>query len=270
MPELQRYALCVEYDGTEFVGWQTQIGLRSVQAAVETALSAVADEPLTVVAAGRTDAGVHASGQVVHFDTARERPLKAWVLGVNAHLPRDIAVRWVCPVRADFHARFSATGRHYRYVVCERRSRPALFRNNVAWSRPGLDVGRMGNAAALLTGRHDFSAFRAAACQARSPVRSLRRLNVERHGAWVVFEVQADAFLHHMVRNLVGTLLRVGHGEADAGWPARVLEGRDRRLAGPTAPASGLILEAVVYPPEFSIPESGTLSGAGSRGMLGL
>jgi len=266
----RRYALCVEYDGTDFVGWQRQTGLRSVQGVLEQALSIVADAPLDVVAAGRTDAGVHASGQVVHFDTARERPARAWVRGTNANLPPDVAVRWVRPVADDFHARFGATGRRYRYVVCDRRSRPALERRHVCWTRREVDLARMQRAAEPLLGRHDFSAYRASQCQARSPVRTLRRLDVARAGEMITFRVEADAFLHHMVRNLVGSLLRVGRGDADEQWPARVLETGDRRLAGATAPAAGLTLTGVAYPERYGLPEPDCPGRATCDGGVGL
>lgn len=269
MPPARRYALGVEYDGTAFLGWQTQADGRSVQATLEAALSAVAVEAVAATAAGRTDAGVHATGQVVHFDTASPRPARAWVLGVNSHLPEDVAVRWVAPVPSAFHARFSATGRAYRYLVCERGSRPAVGRRHAAWTHRPLDVAAMQAAADPLLGEHDFSAFRAAECQARSPVRTLRRLTIRRRGELIEFTVEANAYLHHMVRNLVGSLLVVGRGEAAREWPREVLAGRDRRRAGPTAPARGLTLTGVAYPSEFGIPpppgapmpECGTLPG---------
>ncbi len=254
MSVAQRYALGLEYDGTAFVGWQRQPAQRSVQEVLEAALSVIADESLGVVAAGRTDAGVHASGQVVHFDTTRTRPLRAWTLGANVHLPDDVAVRWAQPVGPDFHARFGATGRTYRYLICERTCRPALLRRHAAWTHRPLEVGAMQAAAEVLVGQHDFSAFRAAGCQAHSPVRTLRRITVRRCGDLVLFEVEANAFLQHMVRNLVGSLCRIGRGERDADWLEGVLAARDRRLAGPTAPARGLTLSGVEYPRAFALP----------------
>lgn len=269
-PPPPRYALGVEYDGTAFLGWQSQAQGRSVQAVLEAALSRVAAEPIATVAAGRTDAGVHATGQVVHFETGCQRPVRAWVLGVNANLPEDVAVRWAVPVPAEFHARFSATGRAYRYLVCERATRPAVLRRRAAWSRRRLDVAAMRAAAAAVLGEHDFSAFRAAECQARSPVRTLRLLDIKRRGELVVFALEANAFLHHMVRNLVGSLLAIGRGDADRSWLAEVLRGRDRRCAGPTAPAHGLTLTDVAYPDAFAIPPRRTTQAREFDEVLGL
>lgn len=252
--DTRRHALGLEYDGGGFVGWQSQGGERAVQSELEAALSRVADEPVAVVAAGRTDAGVHAAGQVVHFDVHCERTHYGWLRGANSNLPDDIAVTWVRGVTGEFHARYSATARHYRYLVCERRSRPVLARRHAAWSYRELDVERMQQAADTLLGEHDFSAFRGAHCQAHSPVRTLHELRVAREDGWISIDVTANAFLYHMVRNLVGTLLMVGQGEADTAWPARVLAGRDRRRAGPTAPAAGLTLMGAEYPQRFGLP----------------
>lgn len=258
MMRVGRYALGVEYDGTAFLGWQAQPQGRSVQGVLEAALSRVADARISVVAAGRTDAGVHATGQVVHFEASCKRPPRAWVLGVNSNLPEDVAVRWATPVPEKFHARFSATARHYRYLVCERGSRPAVGRQQAAWTHRRLDVSAMQAAAECLLGEHDFSAFRAAECQAASPVRTLRRLDIRRQGELIVFSVTANAFLHHMVRNLVGSLLAVGRGEVDRLWLEQVLAGRDRGRAGPTAPAHGLTLTGVDYPDAFAVPPAQT------------
>lgn len=254
MPAVRRYALGLEYDGTGFIGWQAQPQGRSVQAELEAALARVADEPVAAVAAGRTDAGVHATGQVAHFETGSVRPQRAWIEGVNANLPEDVAVRWAVAVPQEFHARFSATGRAYRYLVCERISRPVELRRHVAWTHRRLAVEAMQEAAADLVGEHDFSAFRAADCQADSPVRTLRRLDVRRNGELVVFTVEANAFLHHMVRNLVGSLLVIGRSQAERFWLREVLAAGDRRRAGPTAPARGLTLTHVEYPDAFGIP----------------
>ncbi len=250
-----RIAIGIEYDGSGFAGWQRQAHARSVQACVEAALARVAGRAVATRCAGRTDAGVHAWGQVAHFDTGAARPERAWVLGVNAHLPRDVAVRWARPVPEDFDARFSATARIYRYLVAEGRARPALLRHRAAWHHGApLDADRMAEAAGALAGEHDFSAFRAAGCQARHAVRRLSRIEVGRSGDIVWFEVEANAFLHHMVRNIVGSLLLVGTGERPAGWIAELLEGRDRTRAGPTAPAEGLYLLGVRYPARFGLP----------------
>lgn len=247
-------AVGIEYDGSRYSGWQTQPHAPSVQDTVDAALSAVADQRVKTVAAGRTDTGVHATGQVVHFDTFVQRADRSWLLGANSNLPPDINVLWICAVPADFHARYSATGREYRYRILNRPVRSALLRERAWWVREVLDLGLMREAAALLIGEHDFSAFRAAACQSKTPVRDLRRLDVERRGMEICVSCEANAFLHHMVRNLVGTLVKIGRGEERPQWAAELLEGRDRRLSGITAPAAGLTLTAVHYPAEFDLP----------------
>ncbi|MBK1734294.1 tRNA pseudouridine(38-40) synthase TruA [Halorhodospira abdelmalekii] len=249
-----RIALVVEYDGSEFSGWQRQHHAPSVQEALEGALSRVAAEPIELVCAGRTDAGVHATHQVVHFDTRAKRPLHAWVLGSNANLPASVSVLSAHAVADDFHARYRARRRAYRYVFLCRRARPALARSRVAWTHHELDAARMHESAQALLGEHDFSAFRAVACQAAHAVREVQRLSVERRGAQVIIDITANAFLHHMVRNIAGTLLAVGTGEQGVGWPAQLLAGRDRRRSGITAPASGLYLTGVEYPAEYGIP----------------
>ena len=262
---MRRIAVGLEYQGTGYAGWQSQPSCPSVQATAEAALSKVAAEAVSLVCAGRTDAGVHALGQVAHFDTAAERTLRAWVLGANSHLPRDISVSWARPVPAHFHARYSAEARTYRYVILNRRARSALGARRVSWVHRPLEVHAMGEAAALLEGEHDFSAFRAAECQAKSPVRRLQRLAVWRDGDWVTIEATANAFLHHMVRNIAGLLIVIGKGDAPAAWATQVLAGRDRRLAAPTAPADGLYLWSVRYPGACALPGPG-LSGSGVPG----
>jgi tRNA pseudouridine38-40 synthase len=242
-----RIALGLEYDGSEFCGWQSQAGGGAVQDALESALSVVADAPTRVVCAGRTDAGVHALAQVVHFDTDAVRPDTAWVRGVNAHLPGSVAVRWAQPVSGEFHARFSARGRRYRYLLLNRGERPGLMARRVGWFHRPLDADAMAVAAALLVGEHDFSAFRSIECQAKSPVKILRRADVTRRGDLLVFEFEASAFLHHMVRNLVGTLLYVGKGAHPPEWVANILAGRDRARAAPTFEACGLYFAGVDY-----------------------
>lgn len=242
-----RIALGLEYDGSGFCGWQSQAGGGAVQDAVESALSIVADAPTRVVCAGRTDAGVHALAQVVHFDTEAVRPDTAWVRGVNAHLPASVAVRWAQPVSSEFHARFSARGRRYRYVLLNRAERPALLSRRVGWFHRPLDADAMASAASLLLGEHDFSAFRAIECQAKSPVKTLRRADVVRHGNLLVFDFEASAFLHHMVRNLVGALVYVGKGTHPPAWVGELLAGRDRARAAPTFEACGLYFAAVDY-----------------------
>ncbi len=252
---MPRIAVGLEYDGSAYVGWQTQPARPSVQSCAEAALAKIADGPVSLVCAGRTDAGVHARGQVAHFDTQALRSMRAWVLGANAQLPRDISLSWVRPVPAHFHARYSAEARTYRYVILNRRARSGLFARRVTCVHRPLDAAAMAQAAVLLEGEHDFSAFRAAECQAKSPVRRLERLNVRRHEEWLTIEATANAFLHHMVRNIAGLLIVVGKGEASPAWAAQVLEGRDRRSSAPTAPADGLYLWSVRYPEAFALPE---------------
>ncbi|MEW6312734.1 MAG: tRNA pseudouridine(38-40) synthase TruA [Pseudomonadota bacterium] len=249
-----RVALGIEYDGSSFCGWQTQPSGLAVQDALEAALARVAGEKVATMCAGRTDAGVHASAQVVHFDTSAARPQSAWVRGVNALLPAGVAVLWAREVDAEFHARFCASGRRYRYVLLNRPQRSALFHGKVGWYFHTLDVDPMREAARHLIGRHDFSAFRAAECQAKSPVRQLRELYIERRGDWITFDFHADAFLHHMVRNIVGSLVYVGDGRRAPQWIAEVLRGRERRLAAPTFAPDGLYLTGIEYPAKWNLP----------------
>lgn len=249
-----RIALGVEYDGSRFCGWQTQPEGCSVQDALERALSEIAGATVATVCAGRTDAGVHAVGQVVHFDTDVERPLAAWVRGTNTLLPAALAVTWSHAVSAEFHARYSALGRAYRYVLLNRGVRPATDYGRVGWFHAPLDVERMHAAAQLLVGEHDFSAFRAADCQARTPVRTLTRLDVARCGDCVIIDIRANAFLHHMVRNIVGCLVYVGKGRHAPEWVGQVLAGRDRAQAAPTFEAAGLYLADVTYDGEWGLP----------------
>lgn len=248
-----RIALGLEYEGSGFCGWQSQADGGAVQNALESALSIVADEPTRVVCAGRTDAGVHALAQVVHFDTEAVRPDTAWVRGVNANLPGSIAVRWAQPVSGEFHARFSARGRRYRYLLLNRAERPGLMAHRVGWFHRPLDADVMAVAAGLLLGEHDFSAFRSIECQAKSPVKTLRRADVTRHGELLVFEFEASAFLHHMVRNLVGTLVYVGKGAHPPEWVSDILAGRDRARAAPTFEACGLYFAGVDYDPVWQL-----------------
>ncbi len=226
-----------------------------MQQRLEEALQSVADEAVEAVCAGRTDAGVHATGQVAHFDTGSERSERGWLLGANSNLPADIAVTWVKPVAGDFHARFSATARSYRYRILNRLQRSALYRSRAWWIHQALDVPPMHEAAQSLLGRHDFSAFRAAGCQASSAEREVRHIAVAREGDWVTLDVTANAFLQHMVRNIAGTLAEIGLGERPVQWAAEVLAGRDRRAGGIAAPPHGLTLVSVEYPEQFAIPE---------------
>ena len=252
---MMRYALGVEYDGTAFMGWQSQTHPgRTVQASVEEALCTVADHAVTVTCAGRTDAGVHATGQVIHFDTEARRSPRGWLLGVNSNLPADVAAGWIQEVPEAFHARFSAEARQYRYVIINRSTRPALTRAQMTWFYRPLDVARMQTATRHLVGEHDFSAFRSVECQSKQPVRTLERLDVRREGECIVIDAVADGFLHHMVRNIVGVLFAVGEGKREPEWARAVLESRERTLGGVTAPSNGLCLTAVKYPAHFGIP----------------
>ncbi|HAS51138.1 MAG TPA: tRNA pseudouridine(38-40) synthase TruA [Gammaproteobacteria bacterium] len=253
-----RVALGVEYDGSGFRGWQAQQpGTRTVQTTLEQALAKVADHPVRLVCAGRTDAGVHGVGQVAHFETMAVRSARSWVLGGNAHLPREVSLSWAREMPDDFHARFSALTRRYRYLIINRPHRSALWCARATWHYPPLDAERMHVAGQALVGEHDFSSFRAAECQARHPVRVMRELTVRRDGDLVVLEVEANAFLHHMVRNIAGVLMAIGVGVQSADWAREVLEQRDRTQAGVTAPADGLYLLAVCYPERFGLPETG-------------
>ena len=249
-----RIALGVEYDGSGFHGWQRQIGVRSVQACLEEAVSRVADHPVGIVCAGRTDTGVHATGQVVHFDSEAQRSERSWVLGTNVNLPPDVAVTWAQPVQDDFHARFSAQARQYHYEILNRAFRSAINRDRRVWEHRQLDVARMHQAAQTLLGEHDFSSYRALACQAKSPVRTVHELDVSRVGQCVTIRIRANAFLHHMVRNIAGVLIAIGCGERPLAWAGEVLELRDRTLGGVTAPPRGLYLTKVEYPERFGIP----------------
>ncbi len=268
-----RIALGVEYDGAPFCGWQSQAEGSTVQDTLQSALSQIAGdqitnehtaaEPISVIAAGRTDTGVHALEQVVHFDTQAERPLTAWVRGVNALLPPSIAVRWAHPVPDEFHARFSAHGRSYRYFLINRAVRPAIQASKVGWFHAPLDVTLMQTAAQYLLGAHDFSAFRAAQCQAKSPVKHLHQLDIHRQDEMLIFDFSADAFLHHMVRNIIGCLVYVGKGKYPPSWLSEVLASRERSLAAPTFAPDGLYLRRIKYEAKWGLPqmENDALSG---------
>ena len=262
-----RYALGVEYDGSGYCGWQ-RLNRRdapdrraepTLQDALEHALSFVAGQPLDTVCAGRTDAGVHAACQVVHFDSDAARTPRNWSLGTTSRLPPAICVLWCVPVADDFHARFSARARRYRYRILNRPVRPALQREYLTWERRPLDADAMHAAAQALVGLHDFSAFRTVHCQAPHARRDLQQIQVRRLGEVVEIEVQANAFLHHMVRNIVGSLLPVGRGEQSPGWIGALLAGRDRALAGPTAPSTGLVFVGPRYPAAWQLPAEVTL-----------
>ena len=249
-----RIALGLEYDGTAYNGWQRQRNGVGVQALIEQALTKVANEDIEVVCAGRTDTGVHATCQVIHFDTNNERGDRGWVLGANSNLPDDISANWAQPVDDSFDARFSATARTYHYQILNRPERSALHRHRAWWVYEPLDAERMHVAAQSLLGLHDFSAFRAAGCQASTPNREITELSVTRDGNWIRLAVTANAFLQHMVRNITGTLVAFGRGEEPEEWAAKVLQTGDRRKAGVAAPPHGLTLVNIEYPAEFKLP----------------
>jgi tRNA pseudouridine38-40 synthase len=249
-----RLALGVAYRGSGYHGWQSQPDGRTVQDHLEQALCTFSDAPVATVCAGRTDAGVHALNQVVHLEAPVERDAFSWVRGTNRFLPADIAVQWCRPVEANFHARNSALGRRYRYLVLEAPVRPALETGLVGWVFRPLDAGAMRSAAALLIGEHDFSAFRAAACQAASPVKTLRSIDIARRGAYWRFDFDASAFLHHMVRNIMGCLVAVGQGSHPPQWIADVLASRRREIAAPTFAPDGLYFAGPYYDARHGLP----------------
>lgn len=249
-----RIALGVEYDGTDYCGWQRQFNVITIQEKIETALTQVADQPIVVTASGRTDAGVHAVAQVVHFDTEAKRSDRAWILGTNSNLPADIRILWARHVAPDFHARYSAVARHYRYMIYNNQVASALLRHRAIWWREELDVKLMDEAGRYLIGEHDFSSFRSSGCQAKSARRRVISLKVTRNGGMINIDIKANAFLFHMVRNIVGVLLKIGMGERLPLWSKEVLAAHDRRVAGITAGASGLYLVGVHYN-QLSLPE---------------
>ncbi len=251
-----RIALGLEYCGTAFTGWQSQRDGRGVQDALERALAAIADADIRTVAAGRTDAGVHATMQVVHFDAGVARPGTAWVRGVNSHLPSDIAVLWAQPVAGEFHARYGAAARHYTYLLAIRGPRPALLAGRVGWYHRPLDVGAMTKAGAVLVGTHDFSAFRAAECQAKSATRTMTSLAIAAVGDQIRFDFCANAFLHHMIRNIVGALVYVGAGKHAPSWVGELLAGRDRTRAAPTFAPDGLYFTGADYDAAWGLPNT--------------
>jgi len=250
-----RFAIGIEYDGSGFSGWQRLPAEPTVQGALESALGFVVDHPLEVVCAGRTDAGVHAGCQVAHFDTVSVRTPYGLQQGGNSRLPGGVTILWCQPVAGDFHARYSARARRYRYTILNRKSRPALHRESLTWERHPLDAGAMHRAAQALVGEHDFSAFRTVHCQAKHPNRNVHEIRAWREGERVMVEVQANAFLHHMVRNFVGSLMLVGRGEQPEAWIGELLAGRDRTVAGPTAPPNGLVFLGPRYPREWGLPD---------------
>lgn len=263
-----RLALGIRYNGQAYDGWQSQPSGRTVQDKLEAALGRFATQPISTLCAGRTDAGVHALMQVVHFDTSVERAPFSWVRGTNRFLPDDIAVQWAQPVPDQFHCRASALARRYLYVLSQSPVRPSLDAGRVGWSMYELDGDAMRVAAAMLLGRHDFSSFRASACQARSPVKDLRRIEITRHGdadrcRWH-FEFEADAFLHHMIRNIMGSLVRVGRGDAPAEWMREVLQARSRVVAAPTFSPNGLYFLGPLYAAGWGLPPEATMPATGA------
>ena len=242
-----RIALLVEYNGQRFSGWQAQASLRTAQGELEKALSKIAGAPITVFCAGRTDRGVHATGQVVHFDTQAVRPLHGWLLGANTYLNEDLVIKAIKQVETSFHARFSAIKRRYRYIIANQPRRSAIHAGLVTWYHRSLDEERMHRAAQTLVGTHDFNALRASGCQAKSPIRTLHEIRVWREGSQVLIEVTANAFLHHMVRNIVGLLLAIGSHDQPIDWVKTVLASKDRNCAGITAPPDGLYLTDIFY-----------------------
>ena len=251
-----KIAAAVEYCGTRFHGWQRLKQERSVQQTVEEAISSVANHEVNVVCAGRTDAGVHALYQVIHFETHAEREMHSWVFGSNANLPTDVSLLWAREVDSDFHARFSAISRTYEYLVLNRPARSGVFGSMVSWECRPLDVERMNEAAQCLVGEHDFTSYRAQGCQAHTPVRVVHSLKVERYQDYVAIRIRANAFLYHMVRNVSGVLIAIGSGKKEPAWAKQVLDAKDRSLAGVTAPAAGLYLANIEYPENFGIPRA--------------
>ncbi len=251
-----RIALMVEYDGSQYHGWQAQAGLHTIQQVLEQALSRVADRDVSVVCAGRTDTGVHATNQVIHFDCEAERTIRAWIHGANSYLPKDVCVKWGREMPETFHARFSAISRRYRYVIYNSSIRPAIFRSNVTWQYRPLDHRSMHEASQCLLGEQDFTSFRALECQSKTPMRNILSIKVERNGDLVVIDICANAFLHHMVRNIAGVLIAVGSGRKPVSWVNEVLIAKDRKLGAETAPPYGLYLVGVQYPQEYTVSQA--------------
>lgn len=251
-----RFALGIDYEGTHYRGWQTQQeGVPSIQSTIEDVLSRIADHPVIIHAAGRTDAGVHASGMVAHFDTHAIRGHKSWLLGSNTWLPKDIALRWIHPVSEDFHARFKAVARRYRYIIFNSGQRSSQLAGKVTWHYHPLNFERMKIAANYLVGQHNFNSFRAVGCQSRNPNRHVHFLNLTKRGSFIILDIQADGFLHHMVRNIAGVLMAIGEGKAEPEWVQELLQVQDRTQGGVTASGSGLYFVDALYPPEFELPK---------------
>lgn len=250
-----RIALGVEYDGSQYHGWQAQTGLHTVQQVIENALARVADSSISVVCAGRTDTGVHATNQIIHFDCDKERSIRSWIHGANSYLPKDVCVKWGREMPDEFHARYSAISRRYRYVIYNSSIRPGLLRGNVTWQYRQLDHRSMHTASQHLLGENDFTSFRSMECQSNTPMRNVLNLEVTRKGDLIMIDITANAFLHHMVRNIAGVLIAVGSGKKNIPWVKEILLAKDRRLGAETAPPYGLYLVKVNYPKEFSVTQ---------------
>ena len=253
--KLCRYAIGIEYDGQHFKGWQRQIGVITIQESLEDAIGRVAAHPVKLIAAGRTDTGVHATGQVAHFDSSAKRTLLNWQRGINTLSPDGVSVSWIISVDPHFNARFSATSRRYRYIIFNRPTAQPILRHNVSWVYETLDLESMRKAGSYLIGKHDFSAFRSSRCQSHSPVREIKSFHLSRMGCWIWFDIEADGFMHHMVRNIAGVLIRIGIGKEKYTWANNVLMSKDRRKGGITASPNGLYLTKVNYPANFKIPQ---------------
>jgi tRNA pseudouridine38-40 synthase len=251
-----RYVLCVEYEGKNYFGWQRQKEVISVQQTVEQALSKIANENIEIVCAGRTDTGVNATNQIIHFDTNHDRKNVAWTLGVNSKLPNDIAIKWAQPIAESFHARFSAVARRYRYIIYNSPYRSAIMSQGLSFCPHPLNEKLMHQAAQVLVGENNFNSFRTVHCQAHSPIRTVKHCHVSRQGNYVIIDIKANAFLHHMVRNIAGSLMRVGREIEKPAWIAEVLAAQDRTVAGMTAPSAGLYFVEVEYPDEYKLPKS--------------
>lgn len=249
-----RIALGIEYNGSDYYGWQHQPGLLTVQGVLETALSKIANEPIFLHCAGRTDAGVHATGQVVHFDTHAKRHIDAWIWGTNTHLPSSVTVKWAKHVDYQFHARFKAYARRYRYIIYNHPIRPAILANRVSWHYYPLQIEPMQTAASYLIGEQNFTSFRSSQCNSRSPMRNITFVNIQRQGEFILIDIEANAFLHHMVRNIAGVLMKIGRGVKPPAWMADVIEAKSRQAAAETAPAEGLYLVEVKYPEPYIFP----------------
>lgn len=248
-----RIALGIEYDGSQYHGWQAQSGLHTIQQTLEKAVSKVADEPISVTCAGRTDTGVHATNQIIHFDCEKERSIRSWIHGVNSNLPKDICVKWSKEMPEDFHARFSAVARRYRYVIYNGSIRPAILRSSVTWQYRQLDHHAMHEAAQYLVGEQNFTSFRSVECQSKTAMRNVQQITVKRCRDLVIIDIAANAFLHHMVRNIAGVLISVGSGRQPKHWVKEVLLAKDRKKGAETAPPYGLYLVNVLYPERYAV-----------------